>query len=170
MSNDIVLVEDNEPYKLTWVKMSEKLYEDIQAKTSIEAKESLIVEQVNKCSKGFQDDLDYMEEDLLVTQAKFIEYRKKFVEVKQQHENALYAIWERTDENLAQKSKEIREYIDRVVFPLKNEVEKLDNMLKQLSEKIDNRKVAALERMVETMERFNKLGEDQQDFIKEFLK
>lgn len=157
--NNILLKE------LSWdeceyTKIPKEWYEKLKKMESYEEQEVFFFKALDDKKKDIANEIENMEESLVEFKAFGLRYKRELEKIYNEQYEQLCNLWEELNlgDNLYQKVKEMRDKIS----PLVKDVKDLESSLKGLD-------TYRTDRFIETIERFNRLGDEERELLKIML-
>lgn len=136
--------------------------------TDERAQMQVIEEILQETRKSMRGDLDAMEEDTLRFKGMLLGYKQAYTEVLEQHKEAVYAVWEKLDEQMPDMKAKAKKLLSDM-SEVKPEVEKVSYLVEELGRKLDSVNVYSLGKTVELVKEIASCDEKTIELLKKMF-
>lgn len=145
--------------ELIWVdKDLAKQYQELDSDTK---KAELVNELIKQKKIDITDDIQNLDDDLLRFRAFVLNYSTEFKKAYDEQANRIYEIWEECVEPI--------EKIDKKTLAIKKDIYSISNDVEELADKLKNLNIYKIERLIELIEMYNRMSENDKEIFKLIL-
>ena len=94
--------------------------------------DNAVIGYINEAKRDMKINIESIGEDVLIFKDQMATAKKEFLSAKDEHIKSTYELWEKFDEEMPRTRDEIKKIVSTLT-PLKKELDKINNLMKEIS-------------------------------------